>query len=71
MVMHMPLVMVTMDAKQGVQLMQLAQPDVAVPVHYDAYTVFLSPLDALKKEVEAAGLQAGVVYLDRGGRVSV
>ena len=31
----MPLLMVTMDAKQGVQLMQLIQPDVTVPIHYE------------------------------------
>jgi L-ascorbate metabolism protein UlaG (beta-lactamase superfamily) len=30
-----PLLMVTMDAKQGVQLMQLVQPDVTIPIHYE------------------------------------
>ncbi|KAJ4380042.1 hypothetical protein N0V86_004349 [Didymella sp. IMI 355093] len=60
-----PLLMVTMDAKQGVELMHLVNPDVTIPIHYDDYDVFLSPLDDFKKEVEKAGLSAKVVYLDR------
>lgn len=31
----LPLLMVTMDAKQGIELMQLIQPDVTIPVHYE------------------------------------
>lgn len=61
----LPLLMVTMDAKQGVELMHLINPDVTIPIHYDDYDVFLSPLDDFKKEVEKAGLHAKVVYLDR------
>lgn len=61
----MPLLMVTMDAKQGVQLMQLINPDLTIPIHYDDYDVFLSPLDDFKKAVHAAGLDPKVVYLDR------
>jgi L-ascorbate metabolism protein UlaG (beta-lactamase superfamily) len=62
----MPLLMVTMDGEQGVQLMQLIHPDVTVPIHFDDYDVFCSPLDDFKKEVNAAGLGDKVVYLDRG-----
>lgn len=32
---HLPLLMVTMDAKQGIQLVQLIKPKVTLPVHYD------------------------------------
>ncbi|OAL06629.1 Metallo-hydrolase/oxidoreductase [Phaeosphaeriaceae sp. SRC1lsM3a] len=60
-----PLLMVTMDAKQGVQLMQLINPDLTIPIHYDDYDVFLSPLEDFKKAVHAAGLDSKVVYLDR------
>ena len=60
-----PLLMVTMDARQGVELMHLIDPDVTIPIHYDDYDVFLSPLNDFKKEVEKAGLGAKVVYLDR------
>jgi L-ascorbate metabolism protein UlaG (beta-lactamase superfamily) len=62
---NMPLLMVTMDAKQGLQLVQLIQPDVTIPIHYDDYDVFLSPLSDFKKEIEHAGLSDKVVYLDR------
>ena len=31
----LPLLMVTMDAKQGVQLVKLVQPDLTVPIHYE------------------------------------
>ncbi|KAF2142252.1 uncharacterized protein K452DRAFT_271115 [Aplosporella prunicola CBS 121167] len=61
----MPLLMVTMDAKQGVDLIRLVRPDVTIPIHYDDYDVFLSPLEDFKKAVEEAGLNDKVVYLDR------
>ncbi|KAK3317918.1 beta-lactamase superfamily domain-containing protein [Apodospora peruviana] len=63
---HTPLFMVTMDGKQGVQLMRLMDPDVTVPIHFDDYSVMLSGLDDFRKEVEAAGFGDRVVYLDRG-----
>jgi L-ascorbate metabolism protein UlaG (beta-lactamase superfamily) len=62
---NMPLLMVTMDAAQGVQLMQLIQPDVTIPIHFDDYDVFMSPLSDFKKAVLEAGLSDKVVYLDR------
>ena len=31
----MPLLMVTMDAKQGIQLMKLMTPDLTIPIHYE------------------------------------
>ncbi|KAK4458379.1 putative metal-dependent hydrolase [Cladorrhinum samala] len=65
---HMPLLMVTMDGAQGVELMKLVDPDVTVPIHFDDYDVMLSGLDDFKKEVEKAGLSGRVVYLDRGDR---
>jgi L-ascorbate metabolism protein UlaG (beta-lactamase superfamily) len=61
-----PLLMVTMDAEQGVKLMQLVKPDVTIPIHYDDYDVFLSPLEDFKKKVDEAGWAERVVYLDRG-----
>jgi hypothetical protein len=62
---HIPLLMVTMDAKQGLQLLRLIQPDMTIPILYDDYDVFLSPLSDFKREVEEAGLSDKVVYLDR------
>jgi L-ascorbate metabolism protein UlaG (beta-lactamase superfamily) len=49
---------VTMDAPQGVDFLRRVQPRSAIPVHYDDYKVFKSPLSAF---VEAAG----VADLDR------
>ncbi|KAK7214751.1 hypothetical protein V2G26_002754 [Clonostachys chloroleuca] len=62
----MPLIMVTMDAKQGLQLMRLVDPDVTIPIHYDDYNVFLSPLSDFKDQVDKDGYEKRVVYLDRG-----
>ncbi|KAH8895200.1 Metallo-hydrolase/oxidoreductase [Thozetella sp. PMI_491] len=61
-----PLLMVTMDGKQGLQLIQLIEPDVTIPIHFDDYDAFLSPLSDFKDEVNRAELQKKVVYLDRG-----
>ncbi|KAK7970765.1 beta-lactamase-like protein [Apiospora saccharicola] len=62
----MPLVMVTMDAEQGLKLMHLMNPDVTIPIHYDDYSVFLSPLSDFKDKVTEEGWHDRVVYLDRG-----
>ncbi|KAH6874362.1 beta-lactamase-like protein [Thelonectria olida] len=62
----MPLFMVTMDAKQGLDMMKLMDPEVSVPIHYDDYDAFASPLSDFKKVVEEAGMQDRVIYLDRG-----
>ena len=58
--------MVTMDAKQGVELIKLIRPQVTSPIHYDDYDVFASSLDDFRAQVQAAGLDGEVVYLDRG-----
>ncbi|KAF7510714.1 hypothetical protein GJ744_006080 [Endocarpon pusillum] len=60
-----PLLMITMDAKQGLELVRLINPDLTIPIHYDDYDVFLSPLSDFKKAMEDAGLSSKVVYLDR------
>ena len=44
-------VLVTMDGSQGVDLVRLLKPSVTVPVHYDDYTVFRSPLQDFLDEV--------------------
>ncbi|KAL5344208.1 hypothetical protein ACLOAV_010826 [Pseudogymnoascus australis] len=62
---NMPLLMVTMDAFQGLQLLQLVKPDITIPIHYDDYDVFRGPLKDFKQAVRDAGLENKVVYLDR------
>lgn len=59
-------VLLTMDAKQGVEAIQIIAPQVAIPIHYNDYTVFKSPLEDFKAAVTAAGLESCVRYLNHG-----
>ncbi|EJU04196.1 Metallo-hydrolase/oxidoreductase [Dacryopinax primogenitus] len=59
-------VMVTMDAVQGINLLHVVNPDTTIPVHFDDYDAFLSPLEDFKKLVEKEGWSDRVIYLDRG-----
>jgi L-ascorbate metabolism protein UlaG (beta-lactamase superfamily) len=59
-------VLVTMDGRQGVEAIRIIRPKEAIPIHYDDYPVFKSPLEEFRKAVEEAGLGDKVVYLDRG-----
>ena len=60
--------LVTMDAKQGVELVQLVRPRLAIPIHYNDYDVFTSSLSDFQHEVEAAGLRERIHYLNHGDR---
>ena len=59
-------VLVTMDARQGVEMLRIVEPRCAIPIHYNDYDVFKSPLADFQREVEAAGLQERVRYLSHG-----
>jgi L-ascorbate metabolism protein UlaG (beta-lactamase superfamily) len=59
-------VLVTMDGPQGVEMMRIVQPRLAIPIHYDDYTVFRSPLSDFQDAVSAARLEDHVHYLRRG-----
>jgi L-ascorbate metabolism protein UlaG (beta-lactamase superfamily) len=43
--------LLTMDGRQGADLVELLRPPVTVPVHYDDYPVFRSPLEDFLAEV--------------------
>jgi L-ascorbate metabolism protein UlaG (beta-lactamase superfamily) len=58
--------LVTMDAEQGVEAMRIIDPRTAVPIHYNDYTVFKSPLEDFKEAVANAGLEDRVKYLAHG-----
>ncbi len=60
------LLKVTMDGADGVQLMQIVAPRHAIPIHYNDYGVFKSPLSDFEVAVKAAGLQEKVTYLKHG-----
>lgn len=57
---------VTMDGDDGVRMMRIIAPALAIPIHFDDYDVFKSPLSAFGQAVDDAGLRAGVVYLKPG-----
>ena len=59
-------IMVTMDGKQGVEAMQIINPELAIPIHYNDYDVFKSPLSDFQREVAKAGLEHRVHYLSHG-----
>jgi L-ascorbate metabolism protein UlaG (beta-lactamase superfamily) len=60
--------LVTMDAAQGIEAIRIVRPHLAIPIHFDDYPVFKSPLEDFVKAVSAAGLDGKVKYLGRGER---
>jgi L-ascorbate metabolism protein UlaG (beta-lactamase superfamily) len=62
---------VTMDAKAGADLMQLVHPGITIPVHFDDYSLFKSPLSDFRTEVAKRGLTDGVRFVDRGDTVAM
>ncbi len=60
------MVKVTMDAKDGIQMLGIIAPDHAIPIHFNDYDVFKSPLSDFQREVQAAGLAPKVTYLKHG-----
>ncbi|MFA9429062.1 MBL fold metallo-hydrolase [Egicoccus sp. AB-alg2] len=59
-------VLLTMDDVQGVRLLHAFRPREAVPIHYDDYTVFRSPLSEFRGRAAEAALDTRIVYVDRG-----
>jgi L-ascorbate metabolism protein UlaG (beta-lactamase superfamily) len=60
------LVTVTMDAIDGVKMMQIIVPRRAIPIHFNDYDVFKSPLSDFEKEIHKAGLADKLIYLQHG-----
>jgi L-ascorbate metabolism protein UlaG (beta-lactamase superfamily) len=57
---------VTMDARQGVAMLRLVRPRMAIPIHYNDYDCFKSPLGDFQRAVQQAGLEHHVQYLAHG-----
>ncbi|HEY0449631.1 MBL fold metallo-hydrolase [Actinophytocola sp.] len=62
-------VLLSMDHKQGVDLLELLEPATAVPVHYDDYGLFTSPVSNFLTEVRDRAPAARVRLLRRGDTV--
>jgi L-ascorbate metabolism protein UlaG (beta-lactamase superfamily) len=58
--------LLTMDAEQGVKAIRIIDPREVVPIHYNDYEVFESPLEDFKEAVTAAGFEERARYLSHG-----
>ena len=59
-------ILVTMDAEQGAEALRIIRPRTAVPIHFDDYDVFTSPLEDFIAAAEATGLGDRLHVLERG-----
>ena len=59
-------ILLTMDGRQGVEALRVICPREAIPVHYDDYPVFRSPLADFRAAAEQARLPTRIRYLARG-----
>lgn len=59
-------ILLTMDARQGVEALRVVAPREAIPIHNDDYTLFKSPLSDFRRTAERAGLPTSIRYLERG-----
>lgn len=64
-------ILLTMDGRQGVEALRVVAPREAIPIHYDDYTLFKSPLSDFRRAAEQAGLPARIHYLSRGESYSL
>ena len=50
-------VLVTMNARQGIQALRIVKPDLAIPIHYNDYDIFKEPLSEFVRAVHRAGVE--------------
>ncbi len=62
---------VTMDAEQGLDFVHRVSPGAAIPVHYDDYRVFRSPLSAFLERISRDDTATVVKPVRRGETVSL
>jgi len=59
-------IMVTMDSSEGLKMFKIINPKKAIPIHYNDYDVFESPLEDFQREVKEAKLEDRIHYLNHG-----
>jgi L-ascorbate metabolism protein UlaG (beta-lactamase superfamily) len=64
-------VLVTMDGRQGTDLVELIEPATVVPVHYDDYRVFRSPLEHFVAQMRRRGHDGRLRTVARGDTVDL
>jgi L-ascorbate metabolism protein UlaG (beta-lactamase superfamily) len=57
---------VTMTGEQGVKAVEITKPRIAIPIHYNDFSVFLSGLGDFKKAAQASTTSTEFVYLAHG-----
>lgn len=62
---------VTMDGRQGAGLVELLKLPKMIPIHFDDYGVFASPLADFTAEMQRRGMAERVVPLERGASVTL
>lgn len=60
------MVTASLDGNDGVQMLRTIAPRRAIPLHYNDYGVYKSPLSDFERAVHEAGMQDKVIYLGRG-----
>lgn len=64
-------ILVTMDDRQGADMVDLIRPPVTIPIHYDDYTVFRSALPDFLERVRQRGLPGHVRTIERGQTIEL
>ena len=64
-------VTVTMDGRQGADLVEMLKPPVTVPIHFDDYDRFKSPLGDFLAEVGRRALPGELRTVQRGDTISL
>jgi L-ascorbate metabolism protein UlaG (beta-lactamase superfamily) len=64
-------VLVTLDAEQGADVVELIRPALTVPVHYDDYGVFRSPLSHFQHTMRTRRLDASLRVVLRGQTIAL
>jgi L-ascorbate metabolism protein UlaG (beta-lactamase superfamily) len=64
-------VLVTMDGRQGADLVETIEPAAVVPVHHDDYPVFRSPLEDFVAEMRRRGQDGKLRQVARGATVGL
>jgi L-ascorbate metabolism protein UlaG (beta-lactamase superfamily) len=59
-------IVVTMDAKEGLEMFRIINPKKVIPIHYNDYDVFKSSLEEFQAEVRNAGVEDKVHYMHHG-----
>ncbi len=62
---------VTMDDQQGAGLVQMLDLPKVIPIHFNDYTAFASPLEDFVEEMKRRELGERIIQIERGGAVTL